>query len=76
VGKTGIYPNGGDQGGLWFMADVTQQLGHETLLNVNKNGKSAIVRIGPTKRFEIGETRDSILTETNFGSLTRRQARA
>jgi multiple sugar transport system ATP-binding protein len=48
----------GDQGVLRLTVDVTQHLGHETLLDVNNNGRSAVVRVAATERFEIGETRD------------------
>jgi multiple sugar transport system ATP-binding protein len=38
--------------------DVAQRLGHETLLDVSNDGKSAVVRVPPTERFSLGETRD------------------
>src|SRR5580704_657286 len=41
-----------------FTIDVAQQLGHETLLDVSNASKSAVVRVAPTERFSLGETRD------------------
>jgi multiple sugar transport system ATP-binding protein len=41
-----------------FTIDVAQQLGHETLLDVSNARKSAVVRVAPTERFSLGETRD------------------
>ena len=41
-----------------FTIDVAQRLGHETLLDVSNNEKSAVVRVPPTERFSLGETRD------------------
>jgi multiple sugar transport system ATP-binding protein len=41
-----------------FTIDVAQRLGHETLLDVSNDDKSAVVRVAPTERFSLGETRD------------------
>ena len=46
-----------DQGDIQFTVDVAQHLGHETLLDVRNDGKSAVVRVAPTERYTIGETR-------------------
>jgi multiple sugar transport system ATP-binding protein len=44
-----------------FTIDVAQRLGHETLLDVSNADKSAVVRVAPTERFSLGETRDFAL---------------
>jgi multiple sugar transport system ATP-binding protein len=41
-----------------FTIDVAQRLGHETLLDLSNDDKSAVVRVAPTERFSLGETRD------------------
>ncbi len=47
---------GKDQGVIRFTVDVAQHLGHETLLDVRNNDKSAVVRVSPTEQYVIGET--------------------
>jgi multiple sugar transport system ATP-binding protein len=47
-----------DRQTIQFTIDVAQQLGHETLLDVSNAGKSAVVRVAPTERFSLGETRE------------------
>ncbi|HXC62510.1 MAG TPA: ABC transporter ATP-binding protein [Nitrospiria bacterium] len=46
-----------DRQTIRFTIDVAQQLGHETLLDVSNAGKSAVIRVAPTERFSLGETR-------------------
>jgi len=47
---------GVDRGAIRFTVDVAQHLGHETLLDVRNNGRSAVVRVAPTEPYVIGET--------------------